>query len=130
VATQLPNNNASIQAIRLKDGHLVMAFNNTQATTTRGKPRSAGREILSVALSEDNGKTWPWVRDVQAGPTPPPINTAEKAAYAYPSIIQTDNGKLQMAFTFRRETIKYMAFDESWIKQGTTMGIFKGDPKP
>jgi predicted neuraminidase len=131
VATQLPNNNASIQAIRLKDGHLVMAFNNTQATTTRDKPRTAGREILSVALSEDGGATWPWVRDVQAGPTPPAINTAESAAYAYPSVFQTDDGKIQMAFTFRRETIKYMTFDESWIKQGTTtVGIFKGDPKP
>ena len=56
VATQLPNNNASIQAVRLKDGHLVMAFNNAQAATTRGRPRTAARKILSVALSVDGGK--------------------------------------------------------------------------
>ena len=130
VATQLPNNNASIQSIKLQDGHLVMTFNNSQATTTRDKPRTAGRDILSIALSEDGGKTWPWVRDLQPGVEPPAINSAEDVEYAYPSVIQAANGKIQTGFTFRRETIKYMTFTESWIKQGTTNGLFKGDPKP
>ena len=128
--TQLPNNNASIQVVRLKDGHLVIAFNNAQATTTRGKPRTAPRTILSVALSVNNGKTWPWVRDVQAGNEPPPFRPGENPEYSYPSIVQSPNGMLQMAFTFRRETIKYMTFPEQWIKEGTTKGVFKGDPKP
>jgi predicted neuraminidase len=35
---------------------------------------------------------------------------------------------IQTAFTFRRETIKYMTFAEQWIKAGTTDGVFKGDP--
>ena len=73
VASQLPNNNSSIQVARLKDEHLVIAFNNTQATTTRGEPRTAPRNILSVALSVDDGKTWPWVRDVQSGAEPPSL---------------------------------------------------------
>lgn len=130
VHTQLPNNNASIQVARLKDGHLVIAFNNAQATTTRGKPRTAPRTILSVALSIDNGKTWPWVRDVQSGNVPPPFRPGENPEYSYPSIIQSPNGMIQLAFTFRRETIKYMTFHEQWIKEGTTNGVFKGDPKP
>lgn len=128
--TQLPNNNASIQVARLKDGHLVMAFNNAQATTTRGRPRTAPRKILSVALSVDDGKTWPWVRDVQAGDEPPPFRPGEHSEYSYPSIIQSPDGMIQMTFTFRRETIKYMAFPEEWIKEGSTEGVFKGDPKP
>ncbi len=41
VATQIPNNNASIQVERLTNGHLVIAFNNTQATQTRGEPGGA-----------------------------------------------------------------------------------------
>lgn len=129
VATQLPNNNASIQVARLEDGHLVMAFNNTQAGTTRDMPRTASRDILSVALSTDNGKTWPWVRDVQSGKEPPTFRPSEKAEYAYPSVTQSPNGMIQLAFTFRRETIKYMTFDEHWIQQGTTAGVFKGDGK-
>lgn len=130
VPTQLPNNNASIQAVRLKDGHLVMAFNNAQAVTRRGRPRTAPRKILSVALSIDNGKTWPWVRDVQAGNEPPPFHPGEHSEYSYPSIVQAPDGMIAMSFTFRRETIKYMTFRENWIKQGRTQGVFKGDSKP
>jgi predicted neuraminidase len=131
VPTQLPNNNASIQAIRLQDGHLIMAFNNTQAATTRGAPRTAGRQILSVALSIDDGRTWPWVRDVQAGLEPPDFRPGEDPEYAYPSVTQSADGMVQLAFTFRRETIKYMTFGEQWVKQGPeSVGVFKGDAKP
>jgi predicted neuraminidase len=124
--TELPNNNGSIQVARLKDGHLVIAFNNTQATVTRGHPRTASRRILSVALSVDNGTTWPWVRDVQAAPS----GSREDPEYSYPSITQSPDGMIQMTFTFLRETIKYMTFTEQWIKKGTTEGVFKGDQKP
>ena len=131
VPTQLPNNNSSIQAIRLRDGHLVMAFNNIQGVTTRGVPLAVGRQILSVALSTDDGKTWGWVRDVQAGPEPPDIRPPEEPTYSYPSIIQSSNGMIQLAFTFRRETTKYMTFSEQWIKQGCeSVGVFKGGAKP
>jgi predicted neuraminidase len=130
VATQLPNNNSSMQAVRLKDGHLVMIFNNAQATTTRSTPRTAARTILSIALSLDGGKTWPWVRDVQAGNEPPTYRVGEKPEYSYPSVTQSPDGMIQIAFTFRRETIKYMTFDERWIKQGSAVGLFTGDSKP
>jgi predicted neuraminidase len=129
VPTPLPNNNSSIQAARLKDGHWVMAFNNAHATSERGKPGGAPRKILSVALSIDGGKTWPWVRDVQAGNTPPAFLPGEDSEYSYPSIVQTPDGMIQLTFSFRRETIKYMTFDEQWIKQGATAGLFKGDPR-
>lgn len=127
VATQLPNNNSSIQAARLRDGHLVIAFNNAHATDVRGMPRTASRTILSVALSADGGKTWPWVRDVQPGLTPPAFFPSEDPEYSYPSIVQTANGMIQLTFTFRRETIKYMTFREQWIKHGRSVGLFKGD---
>lgn len=125
--TQLPNNNSSIQVARLRNGHLVLAFDNAQASGSRGEPRTAPRAVLSVALSVDDGKTWPWVRDVQAGPTPPAFLPAEALEYSYPSITQTPDDSIHMAFTFRRETIKYVTFDEEWITQGQTIGLFTGD---
>jgi predicted neuraminidase len=142
--TQIPNNNSSIQVVRLHDGHLVMAFNNIQAATTRGKPRSMARWPVSVALSVDGGHTWPWVRDVDIGqgvPQEPVPGTMagtdvreEKETffehlidYSYPSIIETPDGTIHMAYTYRRRTIKYAAFDEAWIRQGTTLGFFTGD---
>lgn len=124
--TSLPNNNSSIQAVRLKDGHIAMVFNNAQAQTERGHPTEGSRNVLSIALSIDNGKTWPWVRDLQAGSEPPPFLACEYPEYSYPSVTQSADGKIQTAFTFRKETIKYMTFDEDWIKQGSTVGVQKG----
>jgi predicted neuraminidase len=121
-ATKLPNNNASIQATRLKDGHLVMVFNNTQAEFKPEHTDTASRRILSVALSEDDGKTWPWIRDLENPTISQPILPLEDAEYSYPAVIQTADGLIQAAYTFRRETIKCMTFSEDWIKHGTTTG--------
>jgi predicted neuraminidase len=143
-ATEIPNNNSSIQVARLRDGHLVMAFNNMQATTTRGRPRDAARWPMSVALSVDGGQTWPWVRDVDLGQDVPQeavpnvmagIDVSDEKEdffghlfdYSYPSIIESSDGSIEMSYTFRRRTIKCVTFRESWIKEGTTLGIFTGD---
>jgi predicted neuraminidase len=128
--TKLPNNNGSIQATRLKDGHLVMVFNNAQATTVRGKAQTAARRILSVALSEDEGKTWPWIRDLENSESQPALLPLEDPEYSYPSVTQSKDGMIQTAFTFRRETIKYMTFGEQWIKHGTTEGGKSEDIHP
>jgi predicted neuraminidase len=144
--TQIPNNNSSIQLERLSNGHLVIAFNNIQATTERGKPTDYARFPMSVALSTDGGKTWPWVRDVDIGQDVPQekipgamagvdVSDERKAFfqhlfdYSYPSIIETPDGIIHMSYTFRRRTIKYAKFDENWIKGGTTLGLFTGDSK-
>jgi hypothetical protein len=37
---------------------------------------------------------------------------------------------IQTAYTFRRETIKYMTVDEEWIKHGSTEGGKSADIKP
>ena len=128
--TKLPNNNASIQAVRLKDGHLVMVFNNAQATLVRGKAQTGSRRILSVALSIDDGKTWPWVRDLENRESEPAILPLEDPEYSYPAVTQSADGMIQTAYTFRRQTIKYMTFDEDWIKHGTTEGGNSADIKP
>jgi predicted neuraminidase len=129
-ATPLPNNNASIQATRLKDGHLVMVFNNTQAEFKPDHAETASRRILSVALSEDGGKTWPWIRDLENDSVPPAILGLEDPEYSYPSVTQSADGMIQTAFTFRRETIKCMTFNEDWIKHGGTIGGKKEDARP
>lgn len=135
VATQLPNNNSSIQAARLSDGHLVIAFNNSSAFIGKGKPNTGPRKPLTVALSEDEGKTWPWVRDIETG-GPESGNKGHfpersgREEYSYPSILQGPGGKIYVAYTYRREGIKVLSFDEAWIQHGTTAGQFKGDPRP
>jgi predicted neuraminidase len=126
VATVLPNNNASVQAFRLRDGHIVMAFDNS---SMRDGSRGL-RKPVSVVLSLDEGKTWPYVRDIEVGragfglaeQTPKEPGREE---YSYPSILETRDGEILVAFTYRRETIKVVSFREDWIKEKGTTGEFK-----
>jgi len=129
--TRLPNNNSSVQLTLLKDSSLILAFNNVNSATTRDKPRASARKPLSIALSEDGGATWPWVRDIETGSAASAQDGSNRGRgdddYSYPSILQDPTGKITVAYTYRRETIKVVRFDKDWIKNGGTNGIFKGD---
>lgn len=124
VATSLPNNNASIQATVLRNHDIVLAFNNSPRVMIHGKVRPGPRKPVTLAISTDGGKTWPWMRNIETG-RPWATTALEKEkkpgreAYAYPTVVQDPDGKIDVAFTYRRETIKFMRIPESWIKQGT-----------
>mmetsp|Transcript_14993 Transcript_14993/g.25388 ORF Transcript_14993/g.25388 Transcript_14993/m.25388 type:complete len:450 (+) Transcript_14993:226-1575(+) len=107
-ATKLPNNNSGIQVTTTTAGQLVLVFNNLQ-----GGPRTP----LSVALSEDGGVTWPYVRD---------LDVQSPGDFSYPSIIQGSDGLLHITYTYHRETIKYVRVSVEWVKGGTSTGEFKG----
>ena len=80
-----------------------------------GTPRAP----MTIALSEDNGKTWPYIRNIQLGDGKCMSNNSREKKnreFSYPSIKQTKNGKLHVTFTYFRQTIKYVQLDESWIK--------------
>ena len=109
--TTLPNNNAGIHAYTLKNGAIIMAFNNHNGT---GQPRSP----LTVALSYDDGMAWPYHRDVQIHDD----DSANIGEYSYPSLIQsfwsgTDGNDIHLVYTYDRQTIKYLRFNEKWVKQ-------------
>jgi len=127
--TVLPNNNASVQAFRLRNGHIVIAFNNSQERMEEGKKVGAFRKPVTVALSEDDGLTWKYARDVERGR--PGFGLAERNVkvpgreeYSYPTILQAANGRIYVAYTFRRQTVKVVSFDENWLRQGATEGIY------
>jgi predicted neuraminidase len=129
VPTKLPNNNASIQAARLKDGHLVIAFNNSSAPPGVRKPQTAPRMPLSVALSKDNGKTWIAVRDIETGDAGSGggehfPKRAGRDEFSYPSILQVPGGKILIAYTYRREAIKAAEFSEDWLEHGHSSGKY------
>jgi predicted neuraminidase len=132
--TVLPNNNASVQAFRLKDGAIVMAFDNSHTDRSGAKPVGGLRKPLSVALSRDGGLTWSEVRDVETGR--PGYGMEEqrpkepgREEYSYPTIMQTSDGMIHVAFTYRRQTIKDVSFREDWIGKGGTEGLYKPGEK-
>eukprot|EP00899_Mesostigma_viride_P015828 jgi/Mesvir1/24246/Mv10950-RA.1 len=113
--TVLPNNNSGIQAALLSSGTIAIVFNN------RG---GGARYPLSIALSEDGGNTWPFVRDIETGTSGNVF--AAGGEYSYPSILQDPHGMIHVTYTFKRETIKYVSVSEAWVRQGGTIGMHKG----
>lgn len=83
----LPNPNSGIDAVRLKDGRIVLAFNNSRNARTP----------LNLAVSRD-GEHFQIFKTLEDGP----------GQYSYPAIIQATNGDLLMTYSWRRETIKFV----------------------
>jgi predicted neuraminidase len=82
----LPNPNSGIDAVRLKDGRVVLAFNNSYNARTP----------LNLAVSTD-GEHFQVFKTLEDGP----------GQYSYPAIIQAANGDLLLTYSWRRETIKF-----------------------
>jgi predicted neuraminidase len=92
---ELPNSGSRLDLVRLASGEIVLIFNNT--------PRS--RTPLSAALSVDQGKTWPSVKDLE---------TAE-GEYSYPAAIQSKDGLIHVVYTYLRTQIKHAQFNKEWV---------------
>lgn len=119
VRTELPNNNASIQAVKLDSGNIALAFNhlshNDDPNITLWPP---DRNPLTIALSEDEGRSWPFMRHVDTSDGfYGEANKRLNRSLAYPSIFQSRDGKIHIAYSFHdRECIKYVCVDEAWIR--------------
>lgn len=125
VATILPNNNASIQAIVLRNGHIVMAFNNTSGHKGEHQLQTGARAPLSIGLSKDGGLSWSAIRDLEVRDSDSSSSLAGPQEYSYPSVQQLPNGKIIVAYTFRRFGIKAVELDEKWITEGGSEGEYK-----
>jgi predicted neuraminidase len=146
--TRLPNNNSSIQAIRLADGDLAMVFNDMRAERDTARRLSLYDEIqddepiaaapggaaarrpgrkafwgtprapMTLALSRDGGKTWPVRRNLEVGDGYCLTNNSKDGLnreFSYPSIHQTPDAMLHIAYTYFRQAIKYARIEKSWI---------------
>jgi predicted neuraminidase len=91
--TDLPNPNSAVELIRLRSGRLLLVYN----------PSMNRRTPLTAALSEDGGKTWPWKRNLAEG----------EDSFAYPSAVQTADGKIHVVYTSDgRKVIRRAIFEE------------------
>ncbi len=95
--TELPNPDSAADMVRLPNGPIVRAFNIT----------GRGRTPLTVALSEYDARTFPIRRNVED----------EAGEYSYPAIVATRGGRLELTYTYRRETIKHVSFTEEWLRR-------------
>ncbi|OXM87984.1 sialidase family protein [Paenibacillus rigui] len=122
--SELPNNNSSIQMTKLANGHLALVYNNSSLerdqfrwVQRKGEFRKKTlRTPLTLALSEDEGHTWPYYKNVQMADLE--HKESGEIGYSYPSIISTRDGKLHIAFSYLRKAIKYVCIsEEQWVKE-------------
>ncbi len=99
--SEIPNPGASVEAIKLKSGNWLLVYNDVDD----------GRYSLAVAVSDDEGNTWKWKRNLE---------NREGGSFSYPSVIQTKNGMIHLTYSYviseNQESIKHVVFDEKWVK--------------
>lgn len=117
--TSLPNNNSSISAIKLRSGRLAIAYNHASAPeeAKNGAAWPGLRCPVTVAISEDGGKTWPFIRHMEQGEGfAGKENRVNNRQYEYPFLMQARDGRLHLAFSYKnRESVKWMTFSEEDI---------------
>jgi predicted neuraminidase len=85
-ALDLPNPNSGIDAVALRDGRIVLIFNNTRV----------GRTPLNLAVSND-GEHFEIFQTLEEGP----------GEFSYPALIQGRDGELHITYTWNRKRIRY-----------------------
>ncbi len=94
--TELPNNNSGIDLVKLTDGTLLLLCNPN--------PGNMGpRRKLSLFLSNDNGHSWIWQRDIENE-----TNEQNPAEYSYPAIIAFENNQIALSYTVHRRNIAFL----------------------
>ena len=88
VATDLPNPNSGIDAVKLTGGGVLLVYNHTPD----------GRTPLNLAFSADECATWEPYLTLESEP----------GEYSYPAILQTRAGVVHILYTWRRERIKHV----------------------
>ncbi len=97
--SQLPNPNSGTDAVTLKDGRHLLIYNHTSPVPGKwGGPRSP----LNLAISAD-GVEWDAVT----------ILESEPGEYSYPAIVQAEDGRVHITYTWKREKVKYLVLDET-----------------
>ncbi|WP_028033812.1 exo-alpha-sialidase [Chelativorans sp. J32] len=142
--TDVPNNNSSINVIRLSDGRLAMVCNPVSAATSADRRASLYDEIeegdarpdatggcspvwgvprapLTLCVSEDGGRTFPLRRIIEDGEGTCLTNNSvdgRNKELSYPYIVEGPDGDLHVAFTYHRRAIKYVRLPKGWIDGG------------
>ncbi|WP_455812631.1 sialidase family protein [Pseudomonas graminis] len=146
-ATELPNNNSSIQVTTLANGDLALVYNAMSAEGASERRTSLYDEIedeeddvavaaepvihsgktafwgaprapMTLAISRDGGKSWPFRRNLDEGDGYCMTNNSQEKLnreFSYPSIKQGLNGELHIAYTYFRQAIKYVRVEEEWV---------------
>jgi predicted neuraminidase len=143
-ATDLPNPNSALSALRLDDGRLLAIANDTEDERLR----------LSLLVSDDRGQHWRAIhrfedKQAQLGKNPPEaefraqlahdiaaLGEARPAAeeitanvtrnmcrkgecgwqYDYPYLIRASNGDFHLVYTWNQSFVRHVQFNSAWLQ--------------
>lgn len=80
----------------------------------------APRAPMSIALSVDQGASWRW-RHIETGDGHCMSNNSRDRCnreLSYPSVKQTADGRIHVAYTHFRQNIRHVCLDEAWVLAG------------
>lgn len=100
----LPNPNAPVVGLRLRDGAVLAVFNDS----------AVSRDALSLAVSRDGGAQWQVLHRFESGELTPdgiPIN------FSYPYAVQGTDGVIHLVYVWRQHRVKHVAFNEAWLAE-------------
>lgn len=95
--TGLPNPRSGLDAIRLRDGRVLLAFNDARDD----------RDNLRLAVSADAGATWQ-----RANPL---LEEEADQEFSYPFLLQSSDGLIHLVYTWKRKGIRHVSFNSAWL---------------
>ncbi|MEX2682686.1 MAG: exo-alpha-sialidase [Candidatus Sigynarchaeota archaeon] len=119
----LPNPAGGFHMMRLASGNIAIIYNHAPSPGNEQKSRNP----LSVALSEDDGVTWSYRKNLLEWHQDDGGN-AEPESFGYPTLSQGPDGRLHATWSRshvislngvaqRVTDIQYTSFTETWVKE-------------
>jgi len=105
--TELPNSGTGFDMLTLKNGDWLLVYNHSET----------GRSNLTAAISDDEGKTWKWKKNLEND------QRKEKSTrFHYPAVIQASDELIHAVYSYHKndtvsgKSIKWKSFNIEWLK--------------
>jgi predicted neuraminidase len=118
----LPNPGGGFHMMRLQSGNLAILYNHAPVPETG---HGMERNPLSIAISEDDGATWAFRRNIMEAKD----ENVHQSIGGYPAMTQGADGKIHATWTYDYSVIGddgqkhdysdiwYTSFTEDWVKE-------------
>lgn len=117
----LPNPGGGFHMMRLQSGNLAVIYNHAPVPEEK---HEFERNPLSIAISDDDGKSWKWRRNIMEARG----GDVHLRIGGYPTMAQGPDGTIHAIWTYSYHAelngqkvgysdIKYTSLSEGWVKQ-------------